>query len=106
MRRTSGGDFRVRRVIAVLTRDERVFAGRTRLHELVIDRTAERLSGDVSYQWGHMGMCNCGHLAQSITGLASLARASGFASTSSPLTTKIAASMGRAIVRTALTIPL
>ena len=33
-------------------------------------RTAERLSGDVSYQWGHMGMCNCGHLAQSITGLA------------------------------------
>jgi len=34
-------------------------------------RTAERLSGDVSYQWGHMGMCNCGHLAQSITGLAS-----------------------------------
>ncbi len=34
-------------------------------------QTAERLSGDVSYQWGHMGMCNCGHLAQSITGLAS-----------------------------------
>jgi len=34
-------------------------------------RPAERLSGDVSYQWGHMGMCNCGHLAQSITGLAS-----------------------------------
>jgi hypothetical protein len=33
-------------------------------------RTAERLSGDVSYQWGHMGMCNCGHIAQSITGLA------------------------------------
>ncbi len=33
-------------------------------------RTAERISGDVSYQWGHMGMCNCGHLAQSITGLA------------------------------------
>jgi hypothetical protein len=34
-------------------------------------RTARRLSGDVSYQWGHMGMCNCGHLAQSITGLQS-----------------------------------
>jgi hypothetical protein len=33
-------------------------------------RTAQRLSGDVSYQWGHMGMCNCGLLAQSITGLA------------------------------------
>jgi len=33
-------------------------------------QTARRLSGDVSYQWGHMGTCNCGHLAQSITGLA------------------------------------
>lgn len=33
-------------------------------------RTAGRLATDVSYQWGHMGMCNCGHLAQSITGLA------------------------------------
>ena len=33
-------------------------------------RTAVRLASDVSYQWGHMGMCNCGHLAQSITGLA------------------------------------
>src|SRR5262249_30168249 len=32
-------------------------------------RTAERLASDISYQWGHMGMCNCGHLAQSITGL-------------------------------------
>jgi hypothetical protein len=41
-------------------------------HDLVsaLRRTAERLSADVSYQWGHMGMCNCGHLAQSITGLA------------------------------------
>jgi hypothetical protein len=34
-------------------------------------RTSQRLASDVSYQWGHMGMCNCGHLAQSITGLAS-----------------------------------
>ncbi len=34
-------------------------------------RTAERISSDVSYQWGHMGTCNCGHLAQSITGLGS-----------------------------------
>lgn len=34
-------------------------------------QSAARLSGDVSYQWGHMGMCNCGHLAQCITGLAS-----------------------------------
>lgn len=31
--------------------------------------TADRLSGDTTYQWGHMGMCNCGHLAQSLTGL-------------------------------------
>jgi len=31
--------------------------------------TATRLSTDVAYQWGHMGMCNCGHLARSITGL-------------------------------------
>ena len=34
-------------------------------------QTAQRLASDVSYQWGHMGMCNCGHLAQSITGLGS-----------------------------------
>ena len=32
-------------------------------------RTIDRLSGDTTYWWGHMGMCNCGHLAQSITGL-------------------------------------
>ncbi len=31
--------------------------------------TAERLRGDVGYQWGHMGECNCGHLAQTITKL-------------------------------------
>jgi hypothetical protein len=31
--------------------------------------TADKLSGDTTYQWGHMGMCNCGHLAQAITGL-------------------------------------
>jgi len=34
-------------------------------------RTSQRLASDTSYQWGHMGMCNCGHLAQAITGLAS-----------------------------------
>ena len=40
-------------------------------HELIdaLRRTAQRLASDISYQWGHMGMCNCGHLAQSITGL-------------------------------------
>jgi hypothetical protein len=27
--------------------------------------TIDRLSGDTIYAWGHMGMCNCGHLAQS-----------------------------------------
>ncbi|ACY15993.1 hypothetical protein [Haliangium ochraceum] len=32
-------------------------------------QTAERLRGDVHYQWGHMGECNCGHLAQTITRL-------------------------------------
>ena len=31
--------------------------------------TATRLAAESDYQWGHMGMCNCGHLAQSITGL-------------------------------------
>ena len=35
----------------------------------VLDRTIDRLAGETHYQWGHMGMCNCGHLAQSITGL-------------------------------------
>jgi len=40
-------------------------------HELIgaLRVTAERLAGDSTYQWGHMGMCNCGHLAQAITGL-------------------------------------
>ncbi len=40
-------------------------------HELIraLRVTADRLSGDTAYQWGHMGMCNCGHLAQAITGL-------------------------------------
>ena len=29
--------------------------------------TAETLSGSNQYQWGHMGACNCGFLAQEIT---------------------------------------
>ncbi len=29
--------------------------------------TAARLSSGGHYQWGHMGACNCGHLAQTIT---------------------------------------
>lgn len=31
--------------------------------------TVARLRGDTTYQWGHMGECNCGHLAQTITRL-------------------------------------
>ena len=29
--------------------------------------TAARLSDGAGYQWGHMGSCNCGHLAQTLT---------------------------------------
>lgn len=29
--------------------------------------TAARLRSNTSYQWGHMGVCNCGHLAQTVT---------------------------------------
>ena len=31
--------------------------------------TAEVLAYSPNYQWGHMGSCNCGHLAQEITKL-------------------------------------
>ena len=31
--------------------------------------TARRLATEAPYQWGHMGSCNCGHLAQTITQL-------------------------------------
>jgi hypothetical protein len=31
--------------------------------------TAVRLQRGVRYQWGHCGECNCGHLAQTVTGL-------------------------------------
>jgi hypothetical protein len=30
-------------------------------------RTAENLKKGAPYQWGHMGSCNCGHLAQELT---------------------------------------
>ena len=30
-------------------------------------QTANRLSQDVHYEWGHMGRCNMGHLVQTIT---------------------------------------
>ncbi|WP_276496040.1 hypothetical protein [Pontibacter litorisediminis] len=29
--------------------------------------TANRLAEGAKYEWGHMGSCNCGHLAQTIT---------------------------------------
>lgn len=32
--------------------------------------TADRLAGGASYRWTHMGACNCGHLAQTLTTLA------------------------------------
>lgn len=31
--------------------------------------TAHKLQHNSSYQWGHMGLCNCGFLAQEITSL-------------------------------------
>lgn len=34
-----------------------------------IRRTADKLREGSPYQWGHMGSCNCGHLAQEITKL-------------------------------------
>jgi len=33
----------------------------------VLKTTAKKLSKSPSYQWGHMGSCNCGFLAQEIT---------------------------------------
>lgn len=32
-------------------------------------KTAKKLQSSVSYQWGHMGSCNCGHLVQEVTKL-------------------------------------
>ncbi|MEL7005008.1 MAG: hypothetical protein AAFN93_20055 [Bacteroidota bacterium] len=34
-----------------------------------IRNTAKKLQVSNSYQWGHMGSCNCGHLAQELTKL-------------------------------------
>ena len=31
--------------------------------------TADRLESNASFMWGHMGACNCGQLAQTVTGL-------------------------------------
>lgn len=35
----------------------------------VLRRTANKLQKSKEYQWGHMGSCNCGFLAQEITDL-------------------------------------
>ncbi len=43
----------------------------TATHELIVAlrTTAGRLDSGVRYQWAHMGACNCGHLAQTVTDL-------------------------------------
>jgi hypothetical protein len=35
----------------------------------ILRRTAIEISGNDAYQWGHMGSCNCGFLAQQVTKL-------------------------------------
>jgi hypothetical protein len=35
----------------------------------VLRKTAEKIENSPYYQWGHMGSCNCGYLAQQITHL-------------------------------------
>ncbi|MEQ8927838.1 MAG: hypothetical protein RLO81_18625 [Fulvivirga sp.] len=37
----------------------------------VLRRTASKLASSKNYQWGHMGSCNCGFLAQEITQISS-----------------------------------
>lgn len=34
-----------------------------------IKKTIQNLESGEKYQWGHMGSCNCGHLAQELTNL-------------------------------------
>jgi len=34
-----------------------------------IRKTIQKLENGEKYQWGHMGSCNCGHLAQELTNL-------------------------------------
>jgi len=35
---------------------------------LALRETAQRVAAGAAYQWGHYGHCNCGHLAQTLTG--------------------------------------
>lgn len=34
-----------------------------------LKKAARKLQHNASYQWGHMGSCNCGHLVQEVTQL-------------------------------------
>ena len=34
----------------------------------ILRQAARQINAGAPYQWGHMGSCNCGHLAQAITG--------------------------------------
>ncbi len=38
-------------------------------HKIIdaLKKTAQKLQNGAKYQWGHMGQCNCGNLAQEIT---------------------------------------
>jgi hypothetical protein len=35
----------------------------------VLRKAASKIESSQSYQWGHMGLCNCGFLAQEVTSL-------------------------------------
>ncbi|MFW5883329.1 MAG: hypothetical protein ACOCVG_03080 [Verrucomicrobiota bacterium] len=35
----------------------------------LLEETADRLESGADYSWSHMGRCNCGHLAQTVTKL-------------------------------------
>ncbi|HEX9650103.1 MAG TPA: hypothetical protein VGA21_06060 [Cyclobacteriaceae bacterium] len=36
---------------------------------IALRKTISKLESGSAYQWGHMGCCNCGHLAQELTNL-------------------------------------
>jgi hypothetical protein len=36
---------------------------------VALRQTAARLAANASYAWGHLGMCNCGHLVQTLCDL-------------------------------------
>jgi hypothetical protein len=57
------------RLELVLTRSTNLMAKSTLPVIQALRDTAQRLATQAPYQWGHMGSCNCGHLAQTITRL-------------------------------------